>query len=78
MDQTPNTAYYYLARKPCGCACAYISADNDTEDKRKLIARRTGEWHRAKYTVEYVTEEIVQRDYPPHCTHGNGMHLIFE
>lgn len=77
-NEVSNTGFYYMARRDCGCAVAYIPADKDTEEKKKLIARRTGEWHRAGYNVERVTEEVVDRDYPPHCTHKNGLKLIFE
>jgi len=82
MANTPETPdanrFYYIARRSCGCAVSYMSADNDTEEKRKQIARHTGDWHGAGYTVDRVTGDVVERDYGKPCPHGNGLKLIFE
>jgi hypothetical protein len=73
---TPSTGFSYVARKPCGCLIAAI-ADEPEPEKKKKIARVTGEWIQAGYTVEHVTDEVVRAEFRS-CIHKKQPQLLFE
>lgn len=73
-----ETGFSYVARrKPCGCMIAAIA---DDPNQTGAIARRTGEWILAGYTVEHVSDDVVRKEYGVKCPHNNlpKTQFIFE